>query len=72
MYEFLITNLANGQERAVYGYDYNNAMRKAKLNPMSGSCGPGSTSIKFDVLSFFPECMIHTDALLCSISPGRI
>jgi hypothetical protein len=33
MYEFLITNLANGQERAVYGYDYNNAMRKAKLNP---------------------------------------
>jgi len=33
MYEFLITNLANGQERAVYGYDYNNAMRKAKLDP---------------------------------------
>lgn len=33
MYEFRITNLANGKENVIFGYDLSNAYRRAKLNP---------------------------------------
>lgn len=33
MYEFRITNLTNGKENIIFGYDLSNAYRRAKLNP---------------------------------------
>lgn len=34
MYEYRITNLANGEENIIFGYDLRNAYRRAKLNPV--------------------------------------
>jgi hypothetical protein len=33
MYEYRITNLANGKENIIFGYDLGNAYKRAKLNP---------------------------------------
>ena len=33
MYEYRITKLSNGEENTIFGYDTNNAFRRAKLNP---------------------------------------
>lgn len=33
MYEYRITKLSNGEEAFIFGYDLNNAYRRAKLNP---------------------------------------
>ena len=33
MYEFRITKLATGEESVMFGYDINNAYKRAKLNP---------------------------------------
>lgn len=33
MYEFRIGNLATGKEEIIFGYDMNNAYKRAKLNP---------------------------------------
>jgi hypothetical protein len=33
MYEYRIGNLATGKEEILFGYDINNAFRRAKLNP---------------------------------------
>lgn len=33
MYEFRISNLETGKEMVMFGYDANNAFRRAKLNP---------------------------------------
>ena len=32
MYEYVITNITTNENRMVFGYTYENAMRKAKLN----------------------------------------
>lgn len=32
MYEYMITNITTNENRMVFGYTYENAMRKAKLN----------------------------------------
>jgi hypothetical protein len=33
MYEYRISKLATGEENFIFGYDLNNAYRRAKLNP---------------------------------------
>ena len=33
MYEFRITKLTTGEESTIFGYDINNAYKRAKLNP---------------------------------------
>lgn len=33
MYEFRITNLANGEENCIFGRDTTNAFKRAGLNP---------------------------------------
>ena len=33
MYEYRIAKLSNGEETFIFGYDLNNAYKRAKLNP---------------------------------------
>jgi hypothetical protein len=33
MYEYRISNLANGKENIIFGYNIENAYKRAKLNP---------------------------------------